>query len=86
MVLSNVIVDITIPRRSFVFGQSRAVETSVIVNNNSPVYDYVHPDDQTQPSFDTHSVILVITALFTNMRTLKFKSRLRNCVFRCRQS
>ena len=27
-----------------------------------------------------------ITALFTNMRTLKFKSRLHNCVFRCRQS
>ena len=26
------------------------------------------------------------TALFTNMRTLKFKSRLHNCVFRCRQS
>ena len=27
-----------------------------------------------------------ITALITNMRTLKFKSRLHNCVFRCRQS
>ena len=27
-----------------------------------------------------------ITALFTNMRTLKFKSLLHNCVFRCRQS
>ena len=26
------------------------------------------------------------TALFKNMRTLKFKSRLHNCVFRCRQS
>ena len=26
------------------------------------------------------------TALFTNMRTLKFKSRRHNCVFRCRQS
>ena len=27
-----------------------------------------------------------VTALFTNMRTLKFKSCLHNCVFRCRQS
>ena len=27
-----------------------------------------------------------VTALFTNMRTLKFKSRIHNCVFRCRQS
>ena len=26
------------------------------------------------------------TPLFTNMRTLKFKRRLHNCVFRCRQS
>ena len=29
---------------------------------------------------------LRFTALFTNMRTLKFKSRLHNCVFRSRQS
>ena len=27
-----------------------------------------------------------LTTLFTNMRTLKFKSCLHNCVFRCRQS
>ena len=31
----------------------QVVETSVIVsnNNNSPIQDYVHPDDQTQPTF-----------------------------------
>ena len=29
------------------------VETSVTVNNNSPIQDYVHPDDQTQPTFET---------------------------------
>ena len=23
----------------------------VTVNNNSPIQDYVHPDDQTQPTF-----------------------------------
>ena len=27
-------------------------ETTVIVNNNSPIQDYAHPDDQTQPTFD----------------------------------
>ena len=27
-----------------------------------------------------------LTTLFTNMRNLKFKSHLHNCVFRCRQS
>ena len=25
---------------------------NVIVNNNSPIQDYVHPDDQTQPTFE----------------------------------
>ena len=29
---------------------------------------------------------LCATVLFTNMQTLKFKSRLHNCVFHCRQS
>ena len=31
---------------------AQVVETSVTVNNNSPIQDYVHPDDQTQPAFD----------------------------------
>ena len=29
-----------------------AVETSVTVNNNSPIQEYVRPDDQTQPTFE----------------------------------
>ena len=32
MVLSNVIVDVTIPRRSFVFGQSRASVSAGLTN------------------------------------------------------
>ena len=28
---------------------AQVVEMSVIVNNKSPIQDYVHPDDQTQP-------------------------------------
>ena len=31
---------------------AQVVETSVTVNNNSPIQDYVHLDDQTQPTFD----------------------------------
>ena len=27
-------------------------ETSVTVYNNSPIQDYVHPNDQTQPTFE----------------------------------
>ena len=28
---------------------AQVVETSVTVNNNSPIQDYIHLDDQTQP-------------------------------------
>ena len=33
---------------------AKVVEMSVTVNNNSPVQDYVHPDDHTQP---THEMV-----------------------------
>ena len=32
---------------------AQVVETSVTVNSNSPIQDYVHAHDQTQPTFDT---------------------------------
>ena len=31
---------------------AQVLETSVTVNNNSPIQDYVHPEDQTQPTFE----------------------------------
>ena len=31
---------------------AQVVETSVTVINNSPIQDYVHPGDQTQPTFE----------------------------------
>ena len=31
---------------------AQVVETSITVNNNSPIQDYVHQDDQTQYTFD----------------------------------
>ena len=31
---------------------AQVVETSVTVNSNSLIQDYVHPDDQTQPTFE----------------------------------
>ena len=39
---------------------AQVVETSVTmvtVNNNSPIQDYVHSDDQTQPTFKTTIVV-----------------------------
>ena len=34
---------------------AQVVETSVSVNNNSPIQDYVHPDHQTEPTFKSFS-------------------------------
>ena len=34
---------------------AQVVETSLTVNNNSPIQDYVHPDDRTQPTFEMTS-------------------------------
>ena len=31
---------------------AQVVETLVNVNNNSPIEDYVYPDDETQPTFE----------------------------------
>ena len=44
---------------------AQVVETSVTVNNNSPIQDYVHPDDQTQPfemtpGFKPFTVVMLV--------------------------
>ena len=31
---------------------AHVVKTSITVSNNSPIQDYVHADDQTQPTFE----------------------------------
>ena len=43
---------------------AQVVETSVTVNNNSPIQDYVHPDDQTQPII---IIIIIITIIIIIM-------------------
>ena len=51
---------------------AQVVKTSVTVNNNSPIQDYVHPDDQTQPNFEMtpgfkpFTVLVVIKLLTLN--------------------
>ena len=51
------------------------VETSVTVNNNSPIQDYVHPDDQTQPTFEMTpgfkpftALLLVVVFIFMSIK------------------
>ena len=42
----------------------QVVETSVTVNNNSPIQDYVHPDDHTQPLYDQLFLKTIKTKFF----------------------
>ena len=60
MVLSNVIVDVIQLTLTLKMTTAQVVETSVTVNNNSPIQDYVHPDDQTQTTFSILHVWLMI--------------------------
>ena len=43
---------------------AQVVETSVTVNNDSPVQDYVHPDDQPQPTFEVTPGFKPFTVVF----------------------
>ena len=38
---------------------AQVVETSVTVNNNSPIQDYIHPDDQNQPTFVLNKIMFI---------------------------
>ena len=38
---------------------AQVIETSVTVNNNSPIQDYDYPDDQTQPTFEIIIIIII---------------------------
>ena len=56
---------------------AQVVETSVAVNNNSPIQDYVHSDDQTQPTFEmppgfkSFTIIIIIIIIITRRQTRK---------------
>ena len=61
---------------------AHVVETSVTVNNNSPVQDYVHPDYQTQPTFEMTPGFKPFTILNSYekiTRTTSVKETLQPC-------
>ena len=43
---------------------AQVAKTSVTVNNNSPIQDYVHPDDQTRPSFDMYTMVRYLQVVY----------------------
>ena len=48
---------------------AQVVETSVTVNNNSPIQDYAHPDDQTQPTFEKYYLCAPVSFYQTELMT-----------------
>ena len=56
---------------------AQVVKTSGTVNNNGPIEDYVHPDDQTQPFF------LLMSSLILYISFIMWASfRCQNIIFK----
>ena len=49
LILSTDMVELTLTLK---MTTAQVVGTSVIVNNNSPIQDYVHPEDHTEPTYN----------------------------------
>ena len=49
LIPSNDVIQLTLTLK---MTTAQVVETSVSVNNNSPIQDYVHTGDQTQPTYE----------------------------------
>ena len=52
-------------------------ETSVTVNNNSPIQDYVHPDDHTEPTYEMTPGVKPFTVfryLVSHLRNIRNQS------------
>ena len=49
---STDVIQLTLTALTLKMTTAQVVETSVTVNNNTPIQDYVHPDDQTQLTFE----------------------------------
>ena len=56
---------------------AQVFETSVTVNNNRPIQDYVHPEDQTQPTFEMAPRFKYFTIL--NSVSLATDTEVNNC-------
>ena len=55
---------------------AEVVKTSVTVNNNSPIRDYLHLDDQTQPTLELHNFEIITKVLrFTRNKALNKQNK-----------
>ena len=54
---------------------AQVVETSVTVNNNSPIQDYVHPDNHTQPTCDWNFLLIYLHGITIDALPLTVSAR-----------
>ena len=57
---------------------AQVVGTSVIVNDNSPIQDYVHPEDHTEPTYNLYFVCECLDRSHLNIMVhnqFKFKNK-----------
>ena len=59
---------------------AQVVETSVTVNNNIPIQDYVYPDDQTQPTFEICFVLVLFSMVAVCLVSLVVVRRVADAV------
>ena len=57
---------------------AQVVETSVTVNNNSPIQGYVHPNDQTRPTFEMTPGFKPLAVLIDILNTRDTQARPRD--------
>ena len=58
---------------------AQVVGTSVIVNNNSPIQDYLHPEDHTEPTYNLYFVCECLDRSHLNIMVhnqFKFKNKM----------
>ena len=60
---------------------AQVVETSLTVNNSSPFHDYVHPDEQTQPTFEMTPGFKPFTVTTSLVYMLKHINEKNNITF-----
>ena len=50
-------------RLSLIVRVNVVLNSTVVVDNNSPIQDYVHPDDQTQPTFIIIVIVIIVIVI-----------------------
>ena len=59
---------------------TQVVEKSVTVNNNSPIEDYVHPDDYTQPTYEITPGFKLFTATVNTYISVSLNAAILNVI------